>query len=210
MSIIHQHALPATFYDRDPALVARELLGMHLAVIRPDGSTLCARIVETEAYLGPNDPACHAVVGRTARTEHLHGPPGRAYVYRIYGMHWCLNAVTLADGIGSAVLLRAVEPLGDVAPLRMRRLAARRDRDLTNGPGKLCAAYDITRAMDGTSLQSGPIQIRHADGVPDAQVRVSPRIGITRAADWPLRFLVAGNPFVSATPRLFAVTPYSP
>ncbi|MBC7563219.1 MAG: DNA-3-methyladenine glycosylase [Gemmatimonadaceae bacterium] len=210
MSIIHQHALPATFYDRDPALVARELLGMHLAVTRADGSTLCARIVETEAYLGPNDPACHAVAGRTARTEHLHGPPGRAYVYRIYGMHWCLNAVTLADGIGSAVLLRAVEPLGDVAPLRMRRLAARRDRDLTNGPGKLCAAYDITRAMDGTSLQSGPIQIRHADGVPDAQVRVSPRIGITRAADWPLRFLVAGNPFVSATPRLFAVTPYSP
>lgn len=210
MSIIHQHALPATFYDRDPALVARELLGMHLAVTRPDGSMLCARIVETEAYLGPNDPACHAVAGRTARTEHLHGPPGRAYVYRIYGMHWCLNAVTLADGIGSAVLLRAVEPLGDVAPLRMRRLAARRDRDLTNGPGKLCAAYDITRAMDGTSLQSGPIQIRHTDGVPDAQVRVSPRIGITRAADWPLRFLVAGNPFVSATPRLFAVTPYSP
>ena len=210
MSIIHQHALPATFYDRDPALVARELLGMHLAVIRPDGSTLCARIVETEAYLGPNDPACHAVVGRTARTEHLHGPPGRAYVYRIYGMHWCLNAVTLADGIGSAVLLRAVEPLGDVAPLRMRRLAARRDRDLTNGPGKLCAAYDITRAMDGTSLQSGPIQIRHSNGVPDAQVRVSPRIGITRAADWPLRFLVAVNPFDSATPRLFAVTPYSP
>jgi len=210
MLTISHDALPTTFYDRDPALVARELLGMHLVVRQTDGTTLRARIVETEAYLGPHDPACHAVVGRTARTEHLHGPPGHAYVYRIYGMHWCLNAVTLPDGIGSAVLLRAVEPIGALKPLRSRRPAARRDRDLTNGPGKLCAAYDITRSMDGTSLQSGPLQIQRADCVTDDEVRVSPRIGITRAADWPLRFLVAGSPFVSATPRRFAVTPYSP
>lgn len=201
-------ALPTSFYDRDPALVARELLGMHLAVRESDGRTLLARIVETEAYLGPHDPACHAVAGLTRRTEHLHGPPGVAYVYRIYGMHWCLNAVTLAEGVGSAVLLRAVEPIGDPGPLQHRRPAARRLRDLTNGPGKLCAAYGITGSTDGTSLQRGAVRILRGDAVDDVTIRVSPRIGITRAADWPLRFFVAGNPFVSATPTSFAVTPY--
>jgi DNA-3-methyladenine glycosylase len=202
--------LPRQFYDRDPALVARELLGMHLVVREPDGTVHRARIVETEAYLGPHDPACHAAAGLTKRTEHLHGPPGVAYVYRIYGMHWCLNAVTLPDGIGSAVLLRAVEPIGDLAALRRERPAARRDRDLTNGPGKLCAAYGITGDHDGTSLQRGVIRILRGEVVPDADVLVSPRIGITRAADWPLRFFVTGNPFVSATPRRFVVTPYQP
>ncbi len=169
-----------------------------------------ARIVETEAYLGPHDPACHAVVGRTARTEHLHGPAGQAYVYRIYGMHWCLNAVTLPEGVGSAVLLRAVQPIGDVSLLRHRRPAARRDRDLTNGPGKLCAAYGITGAHDGTSLQRGPVRLVQGSAIEASCVAVSPRIGITRAADWPLRFFEAGNPYVSTTPKHFAVTSYTP
>ena len=202
--------LPRTFYDRDPALVARELLGMHLVVRDGDGGLLRSRIVETEAYLGPHDPACHAVAGRTKRTEHLHGPPGTAYVYRIYGMHWCLNAVTLPDGFGSAVLLRAVEPIGDLRPLERRRPAARRTRDLTNGPGKLCAAYGITGAHDGGSLLHGAVRIVHASPVADHAVAVSPRIGITRAADWPLRIFVADSPFVSATPSRFAVTPFTP
>jgi DNA-3-methyladenine glycosylase len=202
--------LPRLFYDRDPALVARELLGMHLVVHDPDGTVFRARIVETEAYLGPHDPACHAAAGLTKRTEHLHGPPGVAYVYRIYGMHWCVNAVTLAEGVGSAVLLRAVEPLGDSSVLHQRRPAARRERDLTNGPGKLCAAYGITDAENGTSLQRGRVRIERGDVVPDSLVVVSPRIGITRAADWPLRFFLAGNPFVSATPKPFVVTPYTP
>ena len=201
--------LPAAFYDRDPALVARELLGAVLAVTQPDGTEDHARIVETEAYLGPHDPACHAVVGRTRRTEHLHGPPGTAYVYRIYGMHWCLNAVTLPEGIGSAVLLRAVEPLGDPAALSARRPHARRVRDLTNGPGKLCQAYGISSLHDGSSLQTGVLRILAGAPYPDAAIAVSPRIGITRAADWPLRFFVAGHPFVSATPRRFSITPYS-
>jgi DNA-3-methyladenine glycosylase len=183
---------------------------MHLVVTDADGHASAARIVETEAYLGPHDPACHAVVGRTPRTEHLHGPPGTAYVYRIYGLHWCVNAVTLPDGIGSAVLLRAVEPIGDPASLRARRPAARRDRDLTNGPGKLCAAYDITGRDDGTSLQRGRLRIVRGTPVADHAVAVSPRIGITRAADWPLRFFISGNPFVSGTPSRFVVTPYSP
>ena len=203
-------SLPSQFFDRDPALVARELLGMQLTVDDDSGVRFHARIVETEAYLGPHDPACHAVAGRTRRTEHLHGPPGVAYVYRIYGLHWCINAVTLAEGIGSAVLLRAVEPLGDLGPLRRRRPAARRAQDLTNGPGKLCAAYGITGAEDGSSLQTGRVRIVHAESVPDAAVHVSPRIGITRAADWPLRFYLANNPFVSATPTRFAVTPMPP
>ncbi len=203
-------ALPVAFYDRDPAIVARELLGMLLVVREHDGVSLQARIVETEAYLGPDDPACHAVAGRTRRTEHLHGPPGNAYVYRIYGMHWCLNAVTLPDGIGSAVLLRAVEPLDGLPRLQRRRPAARRERDLTNGPGKLCAAYGITGAIDGTSLQRGAVRIVRGRDVDDSAVLVSPRIGITRAADWPLRFFIADSPFVSSTPKPFVVTPYRP
>jgi DNA-3-methyladenine glycosylase len=207
------HAMPSplarSFYNRDPARVARELLGMHLTVCGADGVTRASRIVETEAYLGPHDPACHAVAGLTRRTQHLHGPPGMAYVYRIYGMHWCVNAVTLAKGIGSAVLLRAVEPIGELDALKQRRPAARRDRDLTNGPGKLCAAYDITGALDGTSLSRGPLRILRGADVADDAVRVSPRIGITRAADWPLRFFIADSPFVSATPSRFVVTPYS-
>lgn len=207
---VSARALPTAFYDRDPALVARELLGMHLVVARAGAPVLRARIVEVEAYLGPHDPACHAVAGLTRRTRHLHGPPGTAYVYRIYGMHWCLNAVTLPDGIGSAVLLRAVEPLGDVVPLRANRPAARRDRDLTNGPGKLCAALGITGDDDGSSLQRGTVRIVRGTPVPDTAVAVSPRIGITRAADWPLRFFLAGNAFVSAAPRHFPVTPYTP
>jgi DNA-3-methyladenine glycosylase len=201
--------LSRSFYDRDPALVARELLGMQLAVRTAGGRVLSARIVETEAYLGPHDPACHAAAGRTRRTEHLHGPPGTAYVYRIYGMHWCLNAVTLPDGIGSAVLLRAVEPIGDLRALQRRRPAARRSRDLTNGPGKLCDAYGITGAHDGTSLLRGSVRIVQGSSVPDCAVAVSPRIGITRAADWPLRFFVADSPFVSATPTRFAVTSFT-
>lgn len=202
-------ALPRAFYDRDPAYVARELLGMQLAV-RSGSGVLLARIVETEAYLGPHDPACHAVVGRTQRTWHLHGPPGTAYVYRIYGMHWCLNAVTLPDGIGSAVLLRAVEPIGELRALRLLRPTARRERDLTNGPGKLCAAYGVTGAHDGSSLQCGAVRIVRGSEVHDDEVGVSPRIGVTRAAEWPLRFFVRGSQFVSATPSRFVVTPYSP
>ena len=205
-----RESLPAQFFDRDPATVARALLGMQLAVDDGGSEPLLARIVETEAYLGPHDPACHAVAGRTRRTEHLHGPPGIAYVYRIYGLHWCLNAVTLAEGIGSAVLLRAVEPRGALRRLKARRPAARRAQDLTNGPGKLCAAYGIAAAEDGTSLQTGRVRIIHGVSVPDREVRISPRIGITRAADWPLRFFVADNPFVSATPLRFAVTRLQP
>jgi DNA-3-methyladenine glycosylase len=195
---------PVDFYDRETEHVARDLLGTVLECRTGDGLA-SGRIVETEAYLGPHDAACHAVAGLTERTRHLHGPPGLAYVYLIYGMHWCFNAVTRPEGIGAAVLVRALEPLEGVDLMRARRPRAARDRDLTNGPGKLCAALGIDGRASGLPLQRPPIVIRPGDRIPDHLVAISPRIGITRAADWPLRYFVRDNPYVSATPRHFAV-----
>ena len=194
--------LPTTFYDRATELVARELLGAVLECSTPDGVTR-GRIVETEAYLGPDDPACHAAAGLTPRTKYLFGPPGISYVYLIYGMYWCFNAVTRERGHGAAVLVRGVHPIDGVELMRRRRPNARRERDLTNGPGKLCLAMGIVGAMSGASLRNGPVVIRAAEPVPDVDVEVTPRIGITQAAEWPLRYLVRDDPFVSATPKAF-------
>jgi DNA-3-methyladenine glycosylase len=188
--------LPPAFYDRSTELVARELLGAVLECTTAEG-TASGRIVETEAYLGPDDPACHAVAGRTERTWHLHGPPGIAYIYFIYGAHWCFNAVTREEGHGSAVLVRAVEPVRGLALIRARRASARRDADLTNGPGKLCQALGIDGTLDGVRLDRKPLRILAGEPVSDDDVDVTARIGITRAADWPLRWLVRGNPYVS-------------
>lgn len=202
--------LPARFYDRPTELVARELLGTVVQCTATDGVITTARIVETEAYLGPHDPACHAVAGLTPRTAHLFGPPGRAYVYFIYGMYWCFNAVTRERGHGAAVLIRAVHPIDGIDVMRCRRPRVTRDRDLTNGPGKTCLAMSITGAVSGTSLRHGPLIIRKGTAVPDSAVVVTPRIGISRAADWPMRFLVRDDPYVSATPSGFARMPYLP
>lgn len=189
-------ALSASFYDRPTERVARDLLGAVLEHASPEGFA-SGRIVETEAYLGPDDPACHAVVGRTERTWNLHGPPGVAYVYFIYGVHWCFNAVTREEGHGSAVLVRAVEPVRGVELMRRRRGMVRRDIDLTNGPGKLCQALGITGALDGARLDRGALRILVGEPLPDADVDVTARVGITKAADWPLRWVVRGNPYVS-------------
>jgi len=190
-------ALPAAFYDRLTELVARELLGATLECTTDDG-VASGRIVETEAYLGPDDPACHAVVGRTERTWHLHGPPGIAYIYFIYGAHWCFNAVTREEGHGSAVLVRALEPATGLDLMRRRRGDPRRDVDLTNGPGKLCQALGITGNLDGVRLDRRPLRILAGPPVADADVVVTPRIGITQAPEWPLRWYVRGSPHVSA------------
>jgi DNA-3-methyladenine glycosylase len=192
-------ALPAKFYDRDTEQVARDLLGAVLRCATSDG-VASGRIVETEAYLGEHDLACHAAAGLTARTRWLYGAPGTAYVYFIYGVHWCFNAVTRAVGAPSAVLVRALEPMEGVELMRERRRVAH-DRDLTNGPGKLCEALGITGALNGLPLQNGPIEILRGETVPDERVQVTPRIGITKSAEWPLRWLVRDNPYVSKTPK---------
>jgi DNA-3-methyladenine glycosylase len=189
-------ALPVPFYDRPTELVARDLLGAVIECVTPDG-TAAGRIIETEAYLGPDDPACHAVAGRTERTWHLHGPPGVAYVYFIYGVHWCFNAVTREEGHGSAVLVRALEPIAGIDLMRERRRGVRRDVDLTNGPGKLCQALGIDGAFNGLRLTRRPLRVLAGDPIDDTCISVTPRIGITRAADWPLRWLVRDNPYVS-------------
>ena len=178
------------------------MLGAILECSTDDGVTR-GRIVETEAYLGPDDPACHAAAGLTRRTEHLFGPPGISYVYLIYGMYWCFNAVTRERGHGAAVLVRAVAPVDGIDLMWRRRPKAKRMHDLTSGPGKLCLAMGITGVMNGTSLRDGPIIIRPGEPVDDADVEVTPRVGITQAAEWPLRFFVRGDPFVSATPTHF-------
>ena len=201
-------ALQARFYDRDTAQVARDMLGAVLQATTSRGVTR-GRIVETEAYLGPDDPACHAAAGLTARTLHLFGSPGRAYVYFVYGMHWCFNAVTRERGHGAAVLVRAVNPSEGIDLMRERRPHVRHERDLTNGPGKLCMAMGIDGSISGTSLRDGHIVIRAGESVTDADVVVTPRIGIRKAADWPLRFLVRNDPFVSATPAHFSRAAYS-
>lgn len=194
--------LPTSFYARDTELVARDLLGCVLEC-HAEAGLATGRIVETEAYLGEHDLACHAAAGRTRRTEPLYGPPGTAYVYFIYGVHWCFNAVTRAAGLPSAVLVRAIEPMSGLDLMRLRRPAARRDLDLTNGPGKVCAALGIDARHNALPLNRRPILIREGVAVAQRRVLVTPRIGIRECADWPLRWLIADNPYVSRTPANF-------
>ena len=188
--------LPSSFYERETEAIAREMLGTVLECETENGMA-SGIIVETEAYLGEHDLACHAAAGRTARTENLYGPPGIAYVYFIYGMYWCFNAVTRSEGLPSAVLVRALEPLDGIALMHKRRPRVTHTSDLTSGPGKLCAALGITGAMNGKSLRRKPIVIREGETVADDDVAITTRIGITRSADWPLRWIVRGNSFVS-------------
>jgi DNA-3-methyladenine glycosylase len=194
--------LPAAFFDRETEIVSRELLGAILWC-RTDDGVAAGRIVETEAYLGEHDPACHAAgPGLTERTRHLYGSPGIAYVYFIYGVHWCFNAVTREHGQPSAVLVRAVEPVDGLELMRRRRPAARTERDLTSGPGKLCAALGIGPQHNGLLLQKPPIWIARGISYSDDEVVVGPRIGITKAAEWPLRWYVRDSKFVSARQRV--------
>jgi DNA-3-methyladenine glycosylase len=195
--------LPQEFYNRPTELVARDLLGAILECRTREG-VASGRIVETEAYIGEQDLACHAAAGRTARTEPLYGPPGIAYVYFIYGMYWCFNAVTRSEGEPSAVLVRALEPLAGIDIMRARRgPRVRRDVDLSNGPGKLCQALGIDSRHNRNPLQSPPLVIRRGVDLPREAVTITPRIGISRSADWPLRWFISDNRFVSKTPLSF-------
>lgn len=192
-------ALPREFYQRHPAEVAPDLLNKIL--LRDDGRA--ARIVEVEAYAGSEDAAAHSFRGMTPRNATMFGPPGHLYVYFSYGVHWCSNVVCGDVGEGVAVLLRAAEPLAGLDLMRMARPAARRDRDLASGPGKLSQAFALDRAFDGADLVTGDRGITVvSDGVlPPAQPVVGPRIGITKAVDLPWRWHVSAHPHVSVRPR---------
>ena len=193
--------LPRAFYDRDPRRVSRDLLGKVL--LRRDGrKVLAARVVEVEAYLS-NDPAAHSFAGRTDRNAVLWGPPGIAYIYFIYGNHYCFNLSCLPDGVAGGVLFRALEPLVGIEEMARARGLVHADgadlRRLTSGPGRLAEAFGITRARDnGKDLTSAASDLWIADdGSRRPRVRVTTRIGINKAADKPLRYIVPGNRFVS-------------
>lgn len=181
---VDRRPVDAAFFARDAVVVARELVGCELKVHGVGG-----RVVETEAYM-PDDPASHSFRGVTARNAAMFGPPGTAYVYRSYGIHWCLNAVCLP---GSAVLLRAVEPIYDLEIMRERR-GLEAARLLAAGPGRLCQALGVDIGMNGLSLLAAPFDLRPGCAEP---VVCGPRIGISRAVDYPWRFGVAGSPYLS-------------
>jgi DNA-3-methyladenine glycosylase len=188
--------LPVAFFRRPTEVVAAELLGM-IVVSTVGGEVTEARIVETEAYLGYDDPASHGYLHRrNARNAALFGPAGLWYVYLSYGMHWCANLVCQKAGLASAVLLRALEPLSGLQTMRGRRGDVP-DRELCSGPGKLCQALGINRELDGTIMARSPVIVRRPDQWEERPIAITPRIGITKAADWPLRFHVAGSPWTS-------------
>jgi DNA-3-methyladenine glycosylase len=211
--------LPGSFYDRDVIEVARALLGLHLVHASDDGLT-CGVIVETEAYLPQDDPANHAARGRSRRNASMFGPPGHAYVYAIHS-RWCLNAVTEPEGVACAVLIRAVEPVEGLDLMRARRCQRSGvreilDRELARGPARLCEAFAIDRALDGWDLTcgqrlwigvpqardtAGPSGQDESTAAPAHAIITTPRVGVTSAHDLPLRFYLAGNPFVSNGPR---------
>jgi DNA-3-methyladenine glycosylase len=192
--------LQRAFFNRDPRLVGPDLLGKIL-VRRQRRKKLTARIVEVEAYLGADDPAAHASIGKTARNAVLFGPPAHAYVYFIYGNHYCLNVSCFPDGIPGGILFRALEPINGIEEMfALRGIPAGSDlRRLTSGPGRLAAAFGITRERDNAKdLTNAKSDLYIADdGAPPPEVLITKRIGIKKAVDMPLRYIVAGNRFVS-------------
>ncbi len=197
--------LPREFFNRDAVIVARALLGK-LLVRREGKSLLAGRVVEDEAYLGSDDPAAHAYRGRTVRNAVLFGPPGHAYVYFIYGNHYCLNVSCIPDGRGEGVLFRALEPVfGMDAMARARSVvlppspSAAQLRMISSGPGRMSEALGITRARDNDKDFTSPRSDLWLadDGFAPGHIVATPRIGITKAAERPLRFAIAGNAFVS-------------
>lgn len=188
--------IPRSFFLRPTPVVARDLLGQVLVHDSPEGTT-AGIIVETEAYLR-DDPASHSFRGPTPRNASMFGPPGRAYVYLIYGVHRCINVVTAAAGVGEAVLLRALEPIEGLELMRLRRGDVA-ERELCNGPGKLVQALGIERSHDGLDFARGPIGLRESRLPRSRRTRVvrDVRIGITNGMDLPLRFYLRESPFVS-------------
>ncbi len=185
-------ALPRTFFHRPVPVVARDLIGATLLVDGVGGV-----VVETEAY-ARDDPASHSFVGQTPRNASMFGPTGCAYVYRSYGIHWCLNAVCDAEVLGSAVLIRALEPTVGIEAMMQRRGVADLRR-LCSGPGRLCQALGVTGALDGLPLDAPPFALEGRVAPP--RIAEGRRIGITQAAETPWRFCLSGSPFLSRPPR---------
>ncbi len=177
--------LPRAFYQRPTVEVARGLLGQLLV----HGAT-AGVIVETEAYLGGEDLASHSARGITPRTSVIFGPPGHAYVYLNYGIHECLNIIAEPEGTAGCVLLRALTPERGIELMRQRRGSPKNDRELANGPGKLTQALGITRALNGADVTDGLLVIEQRPTPDPARIRTTPRIGITKCSNWPLRFLL--------------------
>src|SRR5215212_3480509 len=179
--------LDRAFFERDTVSVARLLLGTQLVLERPDGITSRVRIVETEAYVGPDDRASHASRGRTRRTEVMFGPAGHAYVYLVYGFHNCLNIVTECVDTPAAVLIRAAEPVSNV-------------EKRTDGPGRLCLALGIDRGFTGQDMTAPPLYLETMDSITPFEVASGPRVGVAYAGEWamrPWRFWIRDNPWVS-------------
>jgi DNA-3-methyladenine glycosylase len=188
--------VPREFYARPTVAVAQDLLGLVLRHATLEG-TAAGRIVEVEAYLGLDDPASHAYRGPTPRARVMFGPPGHAYVYVSYGVHACMNVVCETPGVAGAVLIRALEPVAGLALMRRRRGVAD-PRALCSGPGKLTQALGVTLALNEADLVRPPLTIGRFRGArAPAAIAAGPRVGITAARDWPLRFFEAGSPFVS-------------
>ncbi|MES2858220.1 MAG: DNA-3-methyladenine glycosylase [Pseudomonadota bacterium] len=186
--------LPQAFFERMPSEVAPDLLGKLLH--RDDGRL--ARLVEVEAY-APDDPAAHTFGGKTARNQSMFGPPGRLYVYLSYGIHWCANLVCGPEGYGAGVLLRAAEPLDGVA--RMRAARGREPlHELCSGPGRLAQAFGIDRGLDGADVTGGGVITMLDDGMRAIGIVACPRIGVSKNAAAPLRFLMAGSRHLSKPP----------
>jgi DNA-3-methyladenine glycosylase len=201
-------SLKTEFFSRDPRRVARALLGK-LLVRKATHGILAGRIVETEAYLGQGDAAAHAAAGKTPRNSVLFGPPGHAYVYFIYGNHYCLNVSCLPDGVPGCVLIRALEPVAGIAQMAeargievangtgVRKISLL--KKISSGPGRLSEALEITRARDNGKNLAGPHSDLRIfdDGYRVRRVMVTPRVGIVKSAEQPLRYFIAGNAFVS-------------
>ncbi len=192
--------LPLDFYARDTVNVARDLLGCVLES-QVEGQRTGGLIVEVEAYVGAEDPADHGYGNkRTARNAVLFGSPGVSYVYFIYGMHWCLNAVTERAGYPTAVLIRALEPAYGIGVMRARR-GLDSMKALCSGPARLCRSLGITGSLNGASLVTGPVRIMYPPVRKSLPVVVGPRIGVSRAETWPLRFMQQGSPWLSRHER---------
>ncbi len=193
--------LPLRFYQRDAELVARDLLGAYL-VSECGGARCVGRIVETEAYPGPHDPASHAAesIGRTARNDPMFGPAGSAYIHLNFGVHWCLNAVVRSPGYPAAVLIRAVEPVQGIEVMRTRR-PGRSDRELTSGPGRLTRALGIGPALQGHCLTEAPLFIAQGEKLRPGDVVRTARVGLSKGVDSPWRFYDTRSNWVSRPAR---------